>query len=79
MADKTTLVGRTIECVRPMAEQELRHMYWPSHPRDGAPPVIELDDGTVLFPSMDPEGNGPGALFGTTETGDEFIIMPKEP
>jgi hypothetical protein len=25
--------------------------------------VLELDDGTSIFPSRDDEGNGPGALF----------------
>ncbi len=28
------------------------------------PPVFELDDGTLIYPSADPEGNGPGAIFG---------------
>ena len=26
--------------------------------------VIELDNGSLLYPSMDEEGNGPGSLFG---------------
>lgn len=61
------LEGRRIERVRPMKERELRLLAW-----DGQRPglVMEMDDGTLLFPSRDPEGNGPGTLFGTDTTGD---------
>ena len=27
--------------------------------------ILELDDGTLVYPSRDDEGNGPGALFTT--------------
>lgn len=30
------------------------------------PVVLELDDGSLLIPSSDHEGNNPGALFGVT-------------
>jgi len=57
------LVGRRIAGVRPMTKTEMQHFGW-----DGWAPgiVVELDDGTKLYPSRDPEGNGPGALIGSS-------------
>lgn len=53
------LVGRTIRAVRWMDEEEMKEMGdWFS-----APIVIQLDDGTLLWPSADDEGNDAGALF----------------
>jgi hypothetical protein len=53
------LVGRKIAKVRYMSEVEAEDLGW--HTR---PVVIELDDGTYLFPSQDDEGNGAGSIFG---------------
>ena len=52
------LEGRTIVRVRYTTDQEMRGLYWFER---GI--VLELDDGTSIFPSRDDEGNGPGALF----------------
>lgn len=52
------LVGRTIAKVVYMEPENLNTIGW-----DRAPVMIVLDDGTTLYPSMDDEGNGPGALF----------------
>lgn len=38
------------------------------------PSVIVLSDGTKLFPSRDPEGNGPGEMFGTSSDGFKFTL-----
>lgn len=62
------LEGKTIEKVRPMTDGEL-----PEHWHGEHPVVLVLDDGTKLYPSSDPEGNGPGALFGHNKDG-EFVI-----
>jgi len=59
------LVGRTIKAVRPMTRQELAAEGW--GPERHPPAVLELDDGTRLYASRDPEGNGPGCLFGRDE------------
>lgn len=56
------LVGKTIKRVRPMSPGELKMFYW-DNGRGGVGMVIELDDGTALVPSRDPEGNGPGHIF----------------
>jgi hypothetical protein len=35
---------------------------------------IELDDGTVLIPMRDDEGNGPGSLHGWAARTETFIL-----
>ncbi len=54
----TRLKGRTITVVRYLTDEECATMGW-----DRAPLVLQLDDGTLLFPSCDDEGNAAGALF----------------
>jgi hypothetical protein len=66
------LVGQKIVEIRPMTDSEMEHEGWGNH-RGINPPVIELESGAMLFPSRDPEGNGPGALFGE-QHGEEFIV-----
>jgi len=36
--------------------------------------VIELEDGTLIYPSRDDEGNGPGTLFGKDSKGKTFYV-----
>jgi hypothetical protein len=69
----TDLVGRTITAMRAMTLAERRHEGW-LHSYCSAV-VIELDDGTILYPSCDPEGNGPGALFGV-QLGASIYFYP---
>lgn len=67
MASKTVKVnleGRTIREVRKLTDEEMEVEGWNPNHRHGPPMAVVLDDGTVLFPSRDPEGNGPGCLFG---------------
>ena len=52
------LLGRKIVKVRYMHQTEMDELGW-----DSRPVVFQLDDGNVIFPSQDDEGNGPGALF----------------
>ena len=52
------LVGRKIVAARYMSSKEAEDMGWYSRPV-----VFELDDGTLLYPSQDDEGNNGGALF----------------
>lgn len=67
--------GREIVAMRPMTTEERKREGWMG--RGIAPPVIELDDGTTLFPSRDAEGNGPGALFGINPDGEGFAVIPE--
>lgn len=59
---RPTIVGKTIVAVRPMTKEETRHFMW--FPGSGdMPMVLVLNDGTLLIPQQDPEGNGPGMLL----------------
>jgi len=63
------LLGRSIIHVRYLNDKELDPLGWGKRGL-----VIELDNGTIIFPSKDDEGNGPGTLFGNTE--DENLTFP---
>lgn len=69
------LVGRRIVSARYMSKDELCIMGW-NHCHSGSI-VFRLDNGTVVFPSTDDEGNGPGALMLQTPTG--FHTLPVVP
>lgn len=71
----TELVGRTIREVRQMTPAELNEERWDAGPGD-CPVTLVLDDGTKLYATRDPEGNGPGALFGVDARGASFGIAP---
>lgn len=62
LAAVTLLKGKKIVDVRYMTQEEANEFDW-----DSKAIVMQLDDGTLIFPSMDSEGNGPGSLF-TTKT-----------
>lgn len=68
---RTDLLGRRIVAVRALSRDELAAEGWPP---DETVPALVLDDGTVLSPSRDEEGNGPGALFGATVRGQGFHV-----
>lgn len=64
-----------IEEVRAMTNDELEAEGW-----EGAfvPPIVfVLEDGTKLYPSQDPEGNGPGCMFGERDDGERIRVHPK--
>lgn len=52
------LKGRTIVGVRYMDEKDMANCGW-----DRSAVILVLDDGTIMWPSADDEGNGPGALY----------------
>jgi len=52
------LVGRTIVKIEYMPKEEVEDMLWHK-----TPVVIHLDDGGMLIPSMDDEGNDGGAVI----------------
>jgi hypothetical protein len=67
--------GQRIVAIRGMTDAELVREDWSVRHGD-SPPVIELESGIVLYPSMDPEGNGPGALFGIKPDNEAFFLSP---
>lgn len=65
------LVGKVIVAVRYLTEEEREELHW--HDRSV---VIQLSDGTLLWPSRDDEGNGAGALFTTLESLPTVPVIP---
>lgn len=57
-AAKKLLQGRTITDVRYLSTEEAKELMW-----DKKCIVLHLDDGNLIYPSMDDEGNNGGALF----------------
>lgn len=62
------LEGRTIKRVRYLTGKEMDTLAW-----DRRAVVLELDDGNILFPSADDEGNDAGAIFTSFE---DLEIIP---
>jgi hypothetical protein len=52
------LLGKKIIGVRYLKPKETTQLGW-----DARTVVIQLDDGNLIYPSQDDEGNGPGAWF----------------
>lgn len=69
------MLNATIKNIRLMTEDEMLDEGWEY---GQSPAVIELTDGTLIYPSCDPEGNGPGFLFGKDKSGQCFYIYPEE-
>jgi hypothetical protein len=65
------LLGRTIKKVRYMTEKEANHLMWNKRPL-----VIELDNGTIAYFSMDDEGNDGGSLFYLDNVGKGWDVIP---
>lgn len=58
-------VGLTIRAVEPLSAADRGREGWEAEPWNGNTAVaLVLSDGSRLYASRDPEGNGPGALFG---------------
>lgn len=84
------VVGRTIVAVSQLGPEELAGLCWSLGYAERAY-VLELDDGGLLLPQCDPEGNGPGflhvddddaiptpeALVGRRIEGIRFLPMPR--
>ena len=64
MAD--AIVGKTVKEVRKMTPAESKKEGWAGI----STTVVEFEDGTKIYASRDPEGSGPGALFGVNSAGD---------
>ena len=62
------VVGQKIVKVRPMTNEEKDYEGWYR-----GTIIIELDNGVLLYPSSDEEGNDTGAMFG--KDGDKSFIL----
>jgi hypothetical protein len=65
---KESLVGKKIVTMRYMTDEEMKKFSWFKRPI-----VILLDDGTVIIPFMDDEGNDGGAMAVINK---EFNLIP---
>lgn len=65
------IIGQKITKIRSMTTQELNSEGW----ENGT--AIELENGTVIYPSSDEEGNDSGELFGVSK-GNQFVIFPNK-
>ena len=68
------ITGRKIVEVRDINDEELEDAFGDTHCQ-GCCTVLVLEDGTKIFPSQDPEGNGPGAMFGIDVDGKGIYVM----
>ena len=66
---KEHLEGKKITAVRYLSDEEKNSLGW-----FRSSLVIQLDDGSLLFPSADDEGNDAGALFGQDKDGKELLF-----
>lgn len=65
------IVGAKIVGARVMTKEEQEAEGWDFR---GDAVLLELDNGMRLYPSQDPEGNGPGCMFGTSKNGTTFRV-----
>jgi hypothetical protein len=56
------ILGQRIKEIRPMTKAEIRHEGWEDSPYPTV--CLVLENGILLYPSRDEEGNDVGALFG---------------
>jgi hypothetical protein len=69
------MTDNNIKRFRLMTDEEMVEQGWEGM----SPPIaIELGDGTLIIPSSDEEGNGPGALFGYKKGEGSWMFLPKQ-
>ena len=64
------LMGRRIVDVRFLTEEEVDDN-WPR-----SPIILELDNGSFIVPTSDPEGNDAGCLEVGTRENDHYVLPP---
>jgi len=66
------LLGRTIKSVRYMTDEEATELDWYSRPV-----VMVLDNGHLIWPSSDDEGNDGGSFFTTNEANPVLPVISR--
>lgn len=71
------LIGRKIVDVIPLNKAIIEKEDWGNSRHN--PICLLLDDGSVIYPSQDEEGNGPGCLFAMDKKLETaYYIFPNE-
>lgn len=76
MTTDNQIIGARIKEIRWMTKKEMGYEGWTDSYYD-APAVIVLSNGVVIYPMMDPEGNGPGMLVGRNKD-EGFYFEPTD-
>ncbi|MBU3625905.1 hypothetical protein ICN48_06615 [Polynucleobacter sp. JS-Safj-400b-B2] len=63
-------LGKRIIGTRYLTEEEMNDLGWTQKCV-----VLHLDDGNIIFPSVDDEGNDAGALFTNNKECDTFPVI----
>ena len=74
--DTLGLIGRKITYIRWATAKETKQLGYIG----ASPVIIKLDDGTLLIPQMDDEGNDGGALYvlpGDTSKEDDVLYVQR--
>ncbi len=71
--EEVAIEGQRILRIRRMTDDEMRNEGW-EHEIGDNPVVIVLENGVRMFPSRDPEGNGPGMIFGREDEESCFTL-----
>jgi hypothetical protein len=66
----SVLLNRTIVAVRYLDREEADRLGWSSRSV-----IFELDNGDLVYPSRDDEGNDAGALFTTNSKADTLPVL----
>ena len=73
MMTEFKLIGKKIVEIRKLTRTEYNLEGW-----DTFTTALVLDDGTIIYPSQDDEGNGPGTLFGKKGNETFYIFASDE-
>ena len=66
---KETLLNKKVSHIRYMTDEEMQSLNWRKRSI-----VLQMDDGTLVFPSIDNEGNDGGSLQFFKENSSEHCI-----
>ncbi|MCK5018810.1 MAG: hypothetical protein KAS32_17235 [Candidatus Peribacteraceae bacterium] len=70
----SNVTGQKIKEIRNMTQAELEKEGWDGNGYIPSVPVLVLENGFKIFPSIDEEGNGGGVLFGS-DGKESFYVM----
>jgi hypothetical protein len=67
------MIGARILDARPMTKEELSEWGWTNRMSNSGYALV-LDNGVILYPGQDFEGNGQGVIFGKDKSGVQFVL-----